>query len=237
MGAAGRPVDKVWTLYAKSNTDAATKAKKPYVDIFQGKPFNNATKFKLFLAFDCKKFKESKPKEWLDLVAGLSDDNVKTRKAEDRTTHRQCVAAAQKNPVGHGGSNGTTSHLGSRTLRAGAFGGSIAASGLSAAKKRLKDQGAQFMSKFVDSVSEPELEALRALQLRWLTGKGLPLSACDGELFDEFIEALRPACKGKLLNYDKIRCEALGCLCTRRTSRGSGGELTDSCLRTGATTC
>ena len=84
MGAAGRPVDKVWTLYAKSNTDAATKAKKPYVDIFMGKAFGSATKFKLFLAFDCKQFKESKPKEWLTLVAGLTDDNVKARKAEDR---------------------------------------------------------------------------------------------------------------------------------------------------------
>ena len=203
----GRQPDAVWR-YAKANPDKSMPSK-PYVDIFQGRAHSdNATKFKLWLAFDCPEFVRTKAREWQTLVASLTEKNVQQRKEEDKAKWRSCRRVAQQCGGGGPGSNGDnakSSHMPSALVKAGAFGSSIASSGLSAAKLQLKAQGVQFMDKFVDSITDAELEALKALQLRWITGKGLPLSACDGELFDEFIEALRPACKNKLLNYDKIR--------------------------------
>ena len=211
----GRQPDAVWQ-YAKANPDKSM-TNKPYVDIFQGSAHSdNATKFKLWLAFDCPKFMRTKAHEWQTLVASLTDKNVQQRKEEDKATWRSCRRVAQQRGGGGGGvGSGSTgdkakgSHMPSALVKAGAFGSSISASGLSAAKLQLQAQGLKFMDKFVDSITDAELEALKALHLRWITGKGLPLSACDGELFNEFLEALRPACRNKLLNYDKIRHDSL----------------------------
>lgn len=203
----GRQQDPVWK-HAKKNENPSTKEKKPYVDLYEGKEHSdNATKFKLYLAFNSPGFRSSKAYEWCSLVASLTESNVKSCKEEDKSTWRQCVKAKTQRTDGAAGSGeAADSHLPSALARAGAFGGSVLASGLAAARLHLQQHGTKFMDKFVDSISAPELEALKALQLRWILRKGLPLSACDGELFEEFLEALRPACKGKLLNYDKIRC-------------------------------
>ena len=59
----GRQPDAVWQ-YAKANPDKSM-TNKPYVDIFQGSAHSdNATKFKLWLAFDCPKFMRTKAHEW-----------------------------------------------------------------------------------------------------------------------------------------------------------------------------
>ena len=147
---AGRPPSDVWALYTKDNNDAATKEQKPYVDIFQGKLHAaNATKFKLWLAFDCPEFMKSRPLEWQRLVAGLTAANVKPRKTGDHRTWQQCVAAVQTRKSGgsgggSGGAKGASNHLSTRLVRAGAYGGSIAASGLSAAKLQVKQNGSRF---------------------------------------------------------------------------------------------
>ena len=184
------------------------------MDIFKGKShIDNATKFKVWLAFDCPEFRDTKAREWCELVAGLTEKNVSQRKDSDKETWRKCVHTLQKrvgaSGAGTADASGKSSHLPSALVKAGAFGSSVAASGLSAAKLHLQAQGAKFMDAHVDSVTNAELEAVKALQLRWITGKGLPLSACDGALFDELIQALRPALKGKLLNSDKIRHNSL----------------------------
>ena len=68
----GRQQDKVWK-YAEANPNKDEAVKKPYIDIFQKKAHSDhATKFKLFLAFDCAEFMKSKPLEWAELVAGLT---------------------------------------------------------------------------------------------------------------------------------------------------------------------
>jgi hypothetical protein len=206
----GRQPDKVWK-YAETNRNKEEAVRKPWVDIFQKRAHSDhATKFKLWLAFDCPEFMKGKALEWTELVASLTEKNVQQRKESDKATWRSCVRSVQQRAAGRAASACEhSSHLPSALAKAGAYGGSIAAAGLSAAKVQLATLGAKFMDKYVDSITEVELEALRALLLRWITGKGLPLSCLDGELWDEFIEAIRPACKGKLLNYDKIRRDSM----------------------------
>ena len=83
----GRAPDAVWR-YATPNTDPATKEKKPYKNIFTGlKHSQSATKFKLYLAFDCPEFMRQRPLEWQTLVVSLTNENIKTRKAEDNREH------------------------------------------------------------------------------------------------------------------------------------------------------
>jgi hypothetical protein len=208
----GRAPDACWK-YFKPNT-GADKDKKPYVDIFHGKTHaDNAPRAKLFLAFDCPEFMNTRSLEWQQLVADLTEKNVQQRKDADKQTWRRCKQAELERTTtrapgagGSGATEGGDSHLPRLAAQAGAYGGSILCAGLSAATLELKETGRQFLSKHVDSISSEELRAVNALLFRWLTRKGLPLNACDGELFDEIIAALRPSAKGKTLTYDKIRC-------------------------------
>lgn len=79
----GRAPDKVWR-YASANPDADEAKSRPYVDIFKGKShIDNATKFKVWLAFDCPEFRDTKAREWCELVAGLTEKNVSQRKDSD----------------------------------------------------------------------------------------------------------------------------------------------------------
>jgi hypothetical protein len=106
---------------------------------------------------------------------------------------------------GAAGAGASDTHLPNPALAAGVYGGSIACSGLSAAKLAMSAAGESFMDKFVDKASGTEINNLCALQAKWLLSKGLNLTACDGDEWVEFITALRPALADKLLNYERMR--------------------------------
>jgi hypothetical protein len=140
----GRQPDKVWK-YAEANPNKAEAVKKPYVDVFQKVSHSdNATKFKLFLVFDCPEFMKTKPLEWTELVAGLTEKNVQQRKESDvqqrKATWRQCVRSVQQCAAGRASAGEQGSHLPNALTKAGAYGGSIAAAGLSAAKLQVLPQ-------------------------------------------------------------------------------------------------
>ena len=155
----GRQPDKVWK-YAEANPNKAEAVKKPYVDVFQKVSHSdNATKFKLFLAFDCPEVMKSKPLEWTELVAGLTEKNVQQRKESDKATRRHCVRSMLQRAAGRASAGEQGSHLPNKLAKTGAYAGSIAAAGLSAAKLQAAVKGAKFMDKYVDSITEAELEA------------------------------------------------------------------------------
>ena len=182
-------------------------AKYPYRDIFLDKPHtDNATRAKLFLAFDVPKFREEQPLAWQRLVAGLSKANVSGRKEADRETWQRCKTAENARAE----SRLITNAAGGERVQnavadAGVYGGSTYCAGLSAANLQLSALGKPFVALGTDSIAREQVEHINKLLLRWMNSKGLPLNCCDGEEFRDVIKALRPALVGRTLDYDKIR--------------------------------
>ena len=86
-------MDTCWR-FAKKNT-GPDNGKFPWIDLWGKKHSSNATRFKLYLAFDCKEFKAEQPVEHNKIMRALSEENVKERSKENKATW----AAAQATTV------------------------------------------------------------------------------------------------------------------------------------------
>ena len=185
-------------------------AKYPVREVYTNQPLQkNATRVKLFLAFDCAKFKTDNAKAWLELVAGLTEENVATRKQSDKDLWKQCKEQVARQGsarlVAAAAATTTVTGLGSSVASLGAYGGSTYCAGISAAKLRLESLGKAFAH--VKSLSAAEVEEINQLLLRWMCAKAVPLDAVECEEFDDFVESLNAAMRGRTLTGDKVRRE------------------------------
>ena len=124
----GKPLDTCWR-FAKKNT-GPDSGKFPWIDLWGKKHCSSATRFKLYLAFDCKEFKAEQPVEHNKLLLALSEDNIKVRSKENKAT----LAAAKAAALGRAAATTATasiqeSHLPNAVVAAGSYHGSILLSG------------------------------------------------------------------------------------------------------------
>jgi len=140
----GKPLDPCWR-WAKQNT-GPDRDKFPWIDMWDKKHGKNATRFKLYLAFECPQFKEEQPAEHSKLLLGLSADNIKdcskAAKAQWEAAKAACGRAATATPSAGVGD----SHMPNAVVAAGplAPAGPAAAGGASLAWLDLAPIGTTF---------------------------------------------------------------------------------------------
>lgn len=212
----GKSKDKWWDCFKKEADGSGWR------DIYTNELHkgSNITKLKLWLAFHCPKFKEENAVLRDELLCSFTTDNVagcaakhkeEVARAKAAFARRQAAALGGSGPQPPSGTDSSTLDL---ARRYGAAGASVFVSGFSAARLALEKKGYRFMDSHVDTMSKAELEAAKMLQARWMLCKGMPLNACDGIEFNDFVRALRPAAAGKLYTESKLRCENDKCLLT-----------------------
>jgi hypothetical protein len=206
----GKRKDPVWAHF-KHNPDKED-VKHPWVDLYEGEAHgSNATRLKVWLAFDSPLFAKQRPASHLQLLRSLERNNLKNCKEEDVRAWEYAQRSVQRAAGGaaaaaSGAAGSSDTHLPSALVAAGVYGGSVACVGLPAARLQLAAVGESFMDKFADKVSNAELERLCALQAKWIFGDAVNLTGCDSEDFIAFITALRPAVADNLLTYECMRC-------------------------------
>jgi hypothetical protein len=204
----GKPLDPCWR-WAKQNT-GPDRDKFPWIDMWDKKHGKNATRFKLYLAFECPQFKEEQPAEHSKLLLGLSADNIKdcskAAKAQWEAAKAACGRAATATPSAGVGD----SHMPNAVVAAGPYHGSILLSGYSAAQLRMRASGGQQYNAIlphVDMMSKEEVAVFKDLQAAWIFHDALALNVFNSPYAKAVFQFLRPSCVSSIMDYDTIRRE------------------------------
>ena len=204
-----KPLDTCWR-FAKKNT-GPDNGKFPWIDLWGKKHSSNATRFKLYLAFDCKEFKAEQPVEHNKIMRALSEENIKERSKENKATW----AAAQAAALGRAASTTATasfqdSHMPNAVVAAGSYHGSVLLSGYQAAQLRMRASGGQQYGAIlpnVDTMSKEEAAVFKDLQAAWIFYDALKLNVFDSPHAKAVFKFLRPSCVTSIMGYETIRYE------------------------------